>query len=161
MLQSPQHQQVEQQVYFHSGKFLYLFFSIFLGSTVISKVNSIEAIANCLYGADLKETVLQKMASELVKVSMLSMLVRIIIIPNIFQITMVTSSMALSSDEKTTISGVITSFDSLIISITKQIMVVQHDLSILIGAPYSFSLLEIEMINMVSIINIRVMKSKF
>ena len=124
-------------------------------------MNSIEAIANCLYGADLKETVLQKMASELVKVSMLSMLVRIIIIPNIFQITMVTSSMALSSDEKTTISGVITSFDSLIISITKQIMVVQHDLSILIGAPYSFSLLEIEMINMVSIINIRVMKSKF
>ena len=74
---------------------------------------------------------------------------------------MVTSSLALSSDEKTTISGVITSFDSLIISITKQIMVVQHDLSILIGAPYSFSLLEIEMINMVSIINIRVMKSKF
>ena len=74
---------------------------------------------------------------------------------------MVTSSMALSSDEKTTISGVITSFDSLIISITKQIMVVQHDLSILIGAPISFSLLEIEMINMVSIINIRVMKSKF
>ena len=124
-------------------------------------MNSIDAIANCLYGADLKETVLQKMASELVKVSMLSMLVRIIIIPNIFQITMVTSSMALSSDEKTTISGVITSFDSLIISITKQIMVVQHDLSILIGAPYSFSLLEIEMINMVSIINIRVMKSKF
>ena len=124
-------------------------------------MNSIEAIANCLYGADLKETVLQKMASELVKVSMLSMLVRIIIIPNIFQITMVTSSMALSSDEKTTISGVITSFDSLIISITKQIMVVQHDLSILIGAPYSFSLLEIEMINMVSITNIRVIKSKF
>ena len=124
-------------------------------------MNSIEAIANCLYGADLKETVLQKMASELVKVSMLSMLVRIIIIPNIFQITMVTSSMALSSDEKTTISGVITSFDSLIISITKQIMVVQHDLSIIIGAPYSFSLLEIEMINMVSIINIRVIKSKF
>ena len=139
----------------------YTYFFIFLGSTVISKVNSIDAIANCLYGADLKETVLQKMASELVKVSMLSMLVRIIIIPNIFQITMVTSSMALSSDEKTTISGVITSFDSLIISITKQIMVVQHDLSILIGAPYSFSLLEIEMINMVSIINIRVMKSKF
>ena len=124
-------------------------------------MNSIEAIANCLYGADLKETVLQKMASELVKVSMLSMLVRIIIIPNIFQITMVTSSMALSSDEKTTISGVITSFDSLIISITKQIMVVQHDLSIIIGAPYSFSLLEIEMINMVSITNIRVIKSKF
>ena len=139
----------------------YTYFFIFLGSTVISKVNSIDAIANCLYGADLKETVLQKMASELVKVSMLSMLVRIIIIPNIFQITMVTSSMALSSDEKTTISGVITSFDSLIISITKQIMVVQHDLSIIIGAPYSFSLLEIEMINMVSIINIRVMKSKF
>ena len=74
MLQSPQHQQVEQQVYFHSGKFLYLSF-IFIGSTVISKVNSIEAIANCLYGADLKETVLQKMASELVKVRMLSMLV--------------------------------------------------------------------------------------
>ena len=74
---------------------------------------------------------------------------------------MVTSSLALSSDEKTTISGVITSFDSLIISITKQIMVVQHDLSIIIGAPYSFSLLEIEMINMVSIINIRVIKSKF
>lgn len=74
---------------------------------------------------------------------------------------MVTRSMALSSDEKTTISGVITSFDSLIISITKQIMVVQHDLSIIIGAPYSFSLLEIEMINMVSIINIRVIKSKF
>ena len=124
-------------------------------------MNSIEAIANCLYGADLKETVLQKMASELVKVSMLSMLVRIIIIPNIFQITIVTSNVALSSDEKTTISGVITSFDSLIISITKQIMVVQHDLSILIGAPYSFSLLEIEMINMVSIISIRVIKSKF
>ena len=74
---------------------------------------------------------------------------------------MVTSSVALSSDEKTTISSVITSFDSLIISITKQIMVVQHDLSIIIGAPYSFSLLDIEMINMVSIINIRVIKSKF
>ena len=74
---------------------------------------------------------------------------------------MVTSSMALSSDEKTTISSVITSFDSLIISITKQIMVVQHDLSIIIGAPYSFSLLDIEMINMVSIINTRVIRNNF
>ena len=74
---------------------------------------------------------------------------------------MVTSSMALSSDEKTTISSVITSFDFLIISITKQIMVVQHDLSIIIGAPYSFSLLEIEMINMVSIINTRVIRNNF
>ena len=72
---------------------------------------------------------------------------------------MVTSSVALSSDEKTTISSVITSFDSLIISITKQIMVVQHDLSIIIGAPYSFSLLDIEMINMVSIINTRVIRN--
>ena len=74
---------------------------------------------------------------------------------------MVTSSVALSSDEKTTISSVITSFDSLIISITKQIMVVQHDLSIIIGAPYSFSLLEIEMINMVSIINTKVIRNNF
>ena len=74
---------------------------------------------------------------------------------------MVTSSVALSSDEKTTISSVITSFDSLIISITKQIMVVQHDLSIIIGAPYSFSLLDIEMINMVSIINTRVIRNNF
>ena len=74
---------------------------------------------------------------------------------------MVTSSVALSSDEKTTISSVITSFDSLIISITKQIMVVQHDLSIIIGAPYSFSLLDIEMINMVSIIYTRVIRNNF
>ena len=32
------------------------------------RVQSIEAIAECLYGDDLKETVIQKMASELYKV---------------------------------------------------------------------------------------------
>ena len=32
------------------------------------RVESIEAIANCLYGEDLKETVIQKMAAELFQV---------------------------------------------------------------------------------------------
>ena len=40
----------------------------FLASIVLNKAKSITAIANCLYGDDLKETVLQKMAAEIVKV---------------------------------------------------------------------------------------------
>ena len=43
-----------------------------LATTVIAKINAIEAIASCLYGADLKETVLQKMASELFKVNQIN-----------------------------------------------------------------------------------------
>ena len=39
-----------------------------LGTDVIVRVESIEAIANCLYGDDLKETVIQKMAAELFQV---------------------------------------------------------------------------------------------
>ena len=39
-----------------------------LGSAIKLRVESIEAIAECLYGEDLKETVIQKMAAELFKV---------------------------------------------------------------------------------------------
>ena len=38
------------------------------GTAIKLRVESIESIAACLYGDDLKETVIQKMASELYKV---------------------------------------------------------------------------------------------
>ena len=48
--------------------FLLTLLNNFSASIVLNKAKSITAIANCLYGDDLKETVLQKMAAEIVKV---------------------------------------------------------------------------------------------
>ena len=59
---------------------------------------------------------------------------------------MVTQSIALTEVQKSTILEVLTSINVHIVSITKQIMVVQQELSLLIGVPYSFKFLEIEKI---------------
>ena len=53
---------------FYSYFLLTPFYNFYLASIVLNKAKSITAIANCLYGDDLKETVLQKMAAEIVKV---------------------------------------------------------------------------------------------
>ena len=57
-----------------------------------------------------------------------------------------TQSIALTEVQKSTILEVLTSINLHIVSITKQIMVVQQELSLLIGVPYSFKFLEIEKI---------------
>ena len=66
---------------------------------------------------------------------------------------MVTENLALTEVEKSTITEVLTSINVHIVSITKQILVVQQELSLLIGAPYSFKLLDVEKITEVKIHN--------
>ena len=65
-----------------------------------------------------------------------------------------TKSKALSAAEKTTLSSNIASLNHLIIIITKQILVVQQDLSILIGAPYPATFLAVKKIDLVIFQNI-------
>ena len=60
-----------------------------------------------------------------------------------------TKSIALTSTEKTSLSSNIADLNKLIIILTKQIMVVQQELSILIGAPYSATFLAVEKIDLV------------
>ena len=67
----------------------------------------------------------------------------------ITQITVVTSCVALSDAQKSTVTVTISSLNALIVSITKQIMVIQQELSLLIGAPYSASFLSMDIINLV------------
>ena len=62
-----------------------------------------------------------------------------------------TENLALTEVEKSTITEVLTSINVHIVSITKQILVVQQELSLLIGAPYSFKLLDVEKITEVKI----------
>ena len=67
----------------------------------------------------------------------------------ITQITVVTSCVALSEAQKSRVTITISSLNALIVSITKQIMVIQQELSLLIGAPYSASFLSMDIINLV------------
>lgn len=60
-----------------------------------------------------------------------------------------TKSIALTDTEKKELTSNIADINKLIIIITKQIMVVQHELSILIGAPYSATFLAVEKIDLV------------
>ena len=60
-----------------------------------------------------------------------------------------TKSIALTDAEKKEVTSNIADINKLIIVITKQIMVVQHELSILIGAPYSATFLAVEKIDLV------------
>ena len=69
-----------------------------------------------------------------------------------FQITVVTKNLVLTEAEKSAIIEVLISINYHIVLITKQILVVQKEISLLIGAPYSFKFLDIEKINEVKII---------
>ena len=60
-----------------------------------------------------------------------------------------TKSIALTSTEKTSLGSNVADLNKLIIILTKQIMVVQQELSILIGAPYSATFLAVEKIDLV------------
>ena len=64
-------------------------------------------------------------------------------------------SITLTVTEKASLISNIASINKLIIILTKQIMVVQHELSILIGAPYSATFLAVEKIDLV-IVKLRV-----
>ena len=66
-----------------------------------------------------------------------------------------TKSIVLTVTEKASLVSNIASINKLIIILTKQIMVVQHELSILIGAPYSATFLAVEKIDLV-IVKLRV-----
>ena len=68
-------------------------------------------------------------------------------------------SIALTSTERTSLVSNIADLNKLIIILTKQIMVVQHELSILIGAPYSATFLAVEKIDLV-ILNVIIHNSK-
>ena len=68
-------------------------------------------------------------------------------------------SIALTSTERTSLVSNIADLNKLIIILTKQIMVVQQELSILIGAPYSATFLAVEKIDLV-ILNVIIHNSK-
>ena len=70
-----------------------------------------------------------------------------------------TKSIALTSTERTSLVSNIADLNKLIIILTKQIMVVQQELSILIGAPYSATFLAVEKIDLV-ILNVIIHNSK-
>ena len=62
-----------------------------------------------------------------------------------------TQNIEMTESEKSSITEVLTSINYHIVLITKQILVVQQELSLLIGAPYSFEFLDIEKITEVKI----------
>ena len=70
-----------------------------------------------------------------------------------------TKSIALTSTEKASLGSNVADINKLIIILTKQIMVVQQELSILIGAPYSATFLAVEKIDLV-ILNVIIHNSK-
>ena len=104
------------------------------GDHVLEKVEALEAIVVCLYGADLKEPVLQSFASELYKV------------------TVVTASQAVTQEIKLKLDEALMIMDGKIITITRQILVVQKKLMLLTGKPVKPCKLEIQTIGLDGVI---------
>ena len=100
------------------------------GEHVLEKVEALEAIVVCLYGADLKEPVLQSFASELYKV------------------TVVTASQAVTQEIKLKLDEALMIMDGKIITITRQILVVQKKLMLLTGKPVKPCKLKIQTIGL-------------
>jgi len=99
------------------------------GAKVIQFVHSVEAMAASLYGADLEKTIIQSVALDVVK------------------ITMVTASAKLTATEKSTLETSITELQAAIVSVTKEILVTQSSLTMLTGVTINLSTLTVNLID--------------
>jgi len=99
------------------------------GTIVVEMVHAVEAIAVCLYGADLKETVLQSLSAELYKQ------------------TVVSDSMKVTEVEKTELEATLSAINVVTVSMTKQIVSVQSEIMKETGKLVDVSTLKIESID--------------
>jgi len=99
------------------------------GTIVVEMVHAVEAIAVCLYGTDLKETVLQSLSAELYKQ------------------TVASDSMKVTEEEKKELEATLSAINVVTVSMTKQIVSVQSDIMKETGKLVDVSTLKIESID--------------